>query len=338
LLCVTALVLLAQMVCAQDPAPWSRLTRPRFRNGEETLVAFAPVSAATRHSVVKFEVDSETVALGTVVDASGLVLTKASEIRPGKLMCWLADEKRADAEVIRVDPEQDVALVRVHAQGLKPIQWAEAPVFVGEWAITPGIVETPHAVGIVSALPRRIGRQQALIGVQFDFNASAPRIGAVLEGMGAEKVGLRPGDVIMSVNSTLTTNREQVSHMLRGFHAGQTVKLRVQRDEDQLEVTVPMMVLGADVSGRGLYPQQRFDPLSGDVSQRAEGFEQVIEHDTVLQPWLCGGPLVNLDGKAIGLNIARAGRVSTYALPAALVKRLLPKLRAAPEKNARGNK
>ena len=36
----------------------------------------------------------------------------------------------------------------------------------------------------------------------------------------------------------------------------------------------------------------------------------------MLQPWLCGGPLVNLDGEAIGLNIARAGRVTTYALPA----------------------
>jgi serine protease Do len=41
---------------------------------------------------------------------------------------------------------------------------------------------------------------------------------------------------------------------------------------------------------------------------------------------LCGGPLVNLDGKAIGLNIARAGRVTTYALPARLVKRILDNL------------
>ena len=62
--------------------------------------------------------------------------------------------------------------------------------------------------------------------------------------------------------------------------------------------------------------------MVGEVSLRAEGFEQVIEHDTVLHPWLCGGPLVNLDGKAIGLNIARAGRVTTYALPAQLVQRI----------------
>ena len=63
------------------------------------------------------------------------------------------------------------------------------------------------------------------------------------------------------------------------------------------------------------------------------GDEQAIQHDTVLQPWLCGGPLVDLDGKAIGLNIARAGRVATYALPASLVKRIYNELRPKEPKN-----
>ena len=50
----------------------------------------------------------------------------------------------------------------------------------------------------------------------------------------------------------------------------------------------------------------------------------------MLQPSLCGGPLVNLDSKAIGLNIARAGRVTTYALPAKLVKKILTNLKPKP--------
>jgi S1-C subfamily serine protease len=74
-----------------------------------------------------------------------------------------------------------------------------------------------------------------------------------------------------------------------------------------------------------------------DVSRRAQGFEQAIEHDSVLPPWLCGGPLVNLDGEAMGLNIARAGRVTTYALPPGLVQRIFASLKsrmAAPQKAA----
>ena len=43
---------------------------------------------------------------------------------------------------------------------------------------------------------------------------------------------------------------------------------------------------------------------------------------------MCGGPLVNLDGKAVGLNIARASRVSTYALPARLASRCLERLKS----------
>ena len=64
------------------------------------------------------------------------------------------------------------------------------------------------------------------------------------------------------------------------------------------------------------------------VSERAEAFDLAIQHDTVLEPWQCGGPLVNLDGNAVGLNIARAGRVASYALPATLVRRIIEELMA----------
>ena len=51
------------------------------------------------------------------------------------------------------------------------------------------------------------------------------------------------------------------------------------------------------------------------MSKRRSGYDRVIQHDSVIRPEECGGPLVNLDGKVIGINIARAGRVETYALP-----------------------
>src|SRR2546429_7611478 len=49
--------LAATVASAQDTLP-----RTQFRSGEEILRAFAPVSEATRHSIVKFHVDGETVA------------------------------------------------------------------------------------------------------------------------------------------------------------------------------------------------------------------------------------------------------------------------------------
>jgi len=320
---------LVQIASGQDALSFFSLSRDQFRSGEEMLRVFAPVSASARNSIVKFRVDGKTVALGAIVDTNGLALTKASELKKGKLTCWLASDKEVDAELISADQEDDVALVRVHAQGLKPIQWETDSVYVGQWAITPGIAKTPHAVGIISALPRRIRPERAFIGIQFDEKSSVPKVDRLMAGFGAEKAGLKRGDVILAVNSATVTNSRQVVEIIRELREGPTVNLRVQGAEEEFEARVQLMVPRDDQLERGLFPQQRFNRLRGEVSQRAEGFEEAIEHDTVLQPWLCGGPLMNLEGKAIGLNIARAGRVSTYALPAKLVKRILDNLKAS---------
>jgi serine protease Do len=66
--------------------------------------------------------------------------------------------------------------------------------------------------------------------------------------------------------------------------------------------------------------------LGGQLSERRAGFPLAIQHDSMLRPADCGGPIVDLDGKVIGLNIARAGRVESYALPAALVRDTVKKL------------
>jgi serine protease Do len=319
--------LLPQLSGAQDSAVSPSLKRDCYRSGEATLSAFAPVSEATRNSIVKLNVNGATVALATVVDANGLALTKASELKDGKLTCWLATEKEVDAELIGTDEEEDLALIRVHAVGLKPIRWAGGEVAIGQWAITPGIAATPQAVGIISVLPHRVRPPRALIGVSFDFLGSKPRIQTILPGLGAEKAGLKSGDIILAVNATAVTNREQVVEALREFREGRNVKLRIQRLETQFTVEVRMMLPKAGQIEGDPFSPRRLGRLGGEVSQRSEGFEQAIEHDTVLQPWLCGGPLVDLDGKAIGINIARASRVSTYALPSRLVKQILDNLK-----------
>ena len=326
-----ALLLMAALVAgtarAQSAASVDvTLVRRDYVDGDKVLKAFAPVSAATRHSIVKLNVDGATVALGMVVDTNGLVLTKASEIKPGKLTCWLAGGREVSARLIRADTDTDLALVRVAAPDLKPITWATGEVAVGQWAITPGIEETPHAVGIVSSPPRKIRPARALIGVQFDLYTTEPRIVLVLHGFGAQQAGLKPGDVIVAVNDVTFTNREQVVEKLRDYGAGQTVKLGVRRGEEKLDASVSLQAPEAYELGRESITEERFNRPAGEVSQRANGFELAIQHDTVLQPWLCGGPLVNLDGQAVGINIARAGRVATYALPPAVVRRVLTRL------------
>jgi serine protease Do len=318
---------LTQEALSQEEAGYPTLPRARHHSGQDVLNAFAPVSAQTSNSVVELNVKENTVALGAVVDTNGLVLTKASEIKSGKLTCWLASGKEVEAQLLAVDDDDDVALVRVKAEGLKPIQWAQNPVVEGQWAITPGLADTPQAVGIVSTLPYRIRPQRAYMGVT--FNQFTPRltIESLEPGFGADEAGLKAGDIVLKVDDRTVTNRTQVIDILQEFREGQKVHLRYLRGQQELDANVELMTPKAGQDGSN-FANERENRMSGDVSLRSEGFDQAIEHDTVLEPWQCGGPLLNLDGKAIGLNIARASRFATYALPASLAQQLVAKLKS----------
>jgi serine protease Do len=326
---VVALGLLPPLICAQEFfLHEGSLERDYFKGGAEMLRVFGPLAKTTRHSVVKIDVNANTVALAAVISADGLAVTKASELKPGKLTAWIAGGKEVQAELLASDEENDVALVRIKAKGLKPIEWAADKPAVGQWAITGGIEERPMAVGIVSVLPRRIPPKRALIGVQLAVNTPGARIAQLMPGMGAEAAGLKPGDVILSVNDQIVTDGEGLINCLREFREGQSVRLRLRRDDREFEASVKLLTPKTEPGRSGFGRQNRLNRLGGEPSQRAEGFDEAIQHDTVLQPWQCGGPLLDLEGKAIGLNIARAGRTASYALPAAMLKPILDRLQA----------
>lgn len=328
---LTASVTVAQEARRSDP---DRLPKSQYKSGEETLSALTELSRACRGSVVKLEIDGKTVALGAVVDANGLVLTKASELHPGKLTAWLSTGKEVAAEVLGSEVENDVALVKVEARNLKPVQWATSRVNVGQWVVTPGTAETPQALGIVSVGPRRIRHARALIGIHLARNGSSTRIDSVMEGLGAQQAGLRPGDQILAVNQIPVKEGPELVSRLREFREGQKVDLRVQRESQEFETTVSLM----RPRGEEDDSTDRIDRMGGAPSDRSEGFELAIQHDTVLKPWMCGGPLMNLEGKAVGLNIARAGRVATYALTSDVARRIADQLRAKQTGNRRVRK
>lgn len=60
-------------------------------------------------------------------------------------------------------------------------------------------------------------------------------------------------------------------------------------------------------------------------SGRCDGFGKVIPRDADLKPAICGGPLFDMDGNFVGLNIARNSRVRSYAIPPAIVRKLVEK-------------
>ena len=110
---------------------------------------------------------------------------------------------------------------------------------------------------------------------------------------------------------------------MEGFNSlkvGDEVTLQVKRKDALHELKAKLAKVPPALLGN---PQDR---MGSQLSDRRGGFPMILQHDTVLKPSDCGGPLVDLDGKAVGINISRAGRVETYAIPSESVRELLPDL------------
>jgi S1-C subfamily serine protease len=87
--------------------------------------AFRLLATEVRGSTVTVLGDGKPVAIGTIVSNDGRILTKASELY-GDISCRLWDGRTLPASIGDVWPERDLAVLRVRADWLPVVRWAEA--------------------------------------------------------------------------------------------------------------------------------------------------------------------------------------------------------------------
>ena len=281
--------------------------------------AFRDVTASSNQSTVRVLCDGLQTALGIVVRGDGYILTKASELS-GKLECVLSDGTRLPAIKVAQRDQYDLALLRVAKGDLIEVRWSNSPAPpVGSWLVTTNLEPLPIAIGVVSAPPHVSPNPQAVLGVRMGSVERGVRVNHVMPGTGAARAGVREGDVISTINGRNADSPDAITQIIRGLQPGDRVTLAVLREQEPLTLVA---TLGDMTRLGGLDQAELMDSLGGPLSRRRAGFPSVIQHDSVVRPRECGGPLVDLDGNAVGVNIARASRVATLALPADLTKRV----------------
>ena len=286
------------------------------------LDAFKPVISESARSTARIYGDGRQVALGAVVRSDGYVVTKATELK-GKLEVLTHDaQSKLPAEIVAKDVTTDLALLKIDAKNLPVIAWASDAPAIGSWLATPSLDSLPVAVGVVSVTARKIPNGAAL-GIRLDDSNEVARILFVNEGSAAERAGLQIGDIIRQVDTKKVKGQQSLRETIGSYQKGDKVELVIDRDGKQQTVEAVLGSMSQLIMGERAGFQ---NGLGGKLSERREGFPLALQHDTVLAPQQCGGPLVDLDGKAVGLNIARAGRVESYALPAALARETIDKL------------
>ena len=313
----------------------SQLPRAMLGLGKTSLAAlapFAPALDAAGQCVVEVRSHNKPILMGTIVDADGWIVTKASELRANPQVV-LANGTALDAKVVGVDKATDLALLKVNAKGLTPANFSDrAP--LGAWLASPLRDPNQPAVGVISVTARPIpgtfahlgGENKVKIGI--NFKDEACQVGEVIKGMPAEAAGFKAGDKILQLNGQPVSDSEGLSARVMQGKAGDTLTFKVRREGKELELRA---VLGEvkSITDTENGVGEDDDVANGKLSKRRTNLPLAIQHDGTVWADQCGGPLINLQGQTIGINIARYDRVCTFALPADLVQKTITKMRAA---------
>jgi serine protease Do len=174
----------------------------------------------------------------------------------------------------------------------------------------------------------------AFLGVTFSPESTKPIIETIEIGSPADKVGLLEGDEIIEFEKTTVDSIEKLAERIAKKLPGEKVSLLIKRGEEELTLR-PILDLRPAVEA-GTFDRtaaQRDGALSslsargGKLSKRRAGFPRCLYHDQTLSPRLTGTPLLNLEGNVVGINIARALRHRSLAIPTDEVDTIVTRLR-----------
>ena len=294
----------------------------------------AAVAASVMPSVVSLEASvggiGTSTGSGFVIREDGYILTNNHVVEDAQeITVVMSDGSEFDAELVGATPEYDVAVVRIEAQGLAPVTFADSDeVVVGddtiavgsplglEGTVTTGIVSAVHrpvtagdstapayidaiqtdaainpgnsggpllngngevigvnsaiaalpgvtqsstgSVGLGFAIPSNQAMRTAeqlietgtatypVIGVQLDQRYTGEGVlviddeQGVVAGAPADDAGVEPGDVITGIDGRPITQLDELVVAIRAKAVGEDVVLTIQRDGQELEITVTL--------------------------------------------------------------------------------------------------
>ena len=295
---------------AQDDIP---LLLPEERQAvdaqaDEFNEAIKPAIATAAKSTVRVWSGSRRLAYGTVVGDGRKILTKWSEVARARvdLRVDAGDESRA-VKLAGVYQDEDLVLLEIEGKPLTPVSWSfEAPK-LGGFLAAPQPDGRLAAFGVVSVLSRNLrDTDLAYLGVigEPGFTGQGVKIKEVDAKSGAHAAGLKPGNVILKVGERPISGLLELKNALTGVAPGAKVSLLVEANggENKIEVTV---------GNRPQLPQyangrlEQMERMGGPVSQVRDSFTQVIQTDMRPKPNQVGGPVVDLQGRVLGITMAR---------------------------------
>ena len=320
---------LPNLATAQDEIP---LLRPEERAvvdaQSEALNATLKTKLATAaQSTVRVWSGKKRLAYGTVIGDGRQVLTKWSEVAnaASALVVDGPNREAHDAKITGVYEEEDLAILEINGEALKPIAWSNEKPALGAFLVAPQPDGRPAAFGVVSVLERNLRETDlAFLGIGSDMEHKGPgvRISEVQPNTGAAAAGLKQGDIVLMVKERPISGLMELKSALTGTQPGETVPLRVRTNDGEKTISVTL-------SKRPELPKiynprlEQMERMGGKISRVRDSFTQVLQSDMRPSPDQIGGPVVDLEGRVIGITVARADRTRSFIMPSAAIVKML---------------
>ena len=311
------------------------------KNHPDELRKFAPVVENARKSTVRVLSGGRQIAMGTVIAEDGFALTKLSELgtTPRLFEVQLADGRSVAARVVRGIPEHDLALLKLEADNLTPAVFVDKPLPLGSFLVAPDLDEIPAAYGVLSVEARTLSaKEKGFLGIQMQPSPEGVAVAGVTPGSAAAAAGLERGDIITQFDGKDVASMPQLMREVATREPDQIVQLQFVRNGRD-KTTSARLRSRAELAKIGLNPnfdKSAYDPthhMGASLNRQRGGYPSAMQHDLPLSSNQMGGPVVDLDGDIIGINIARAGRVNTYALPASELAKVIESLDLDTDRN-----
>jgi S1-C subfamily serine protease len=315
------------IAAAQDDIP---LLRPEEQQAIEAQTdefnrAIQPALTEAAASTVRVWSGKRRLAYGTVI-AENRILTKWSEIAAApNLRVEGAGGAVLAATVSGVYENDDLAVLETTGGSLKPVRWSMESPALGSFLATPQPDGRPAAFGVVSVLERNLRETDAaFLGVigTIGFDGPGVRVEQISPNSGAAAAGIKAGDIILKVGDRSISGLMELKNSLVGVSPGTKVIIRVssggkERDAEVLLGNRPDL---PNFPGQRL---QQMERMGGPISRVRDSFTRVIQSDMRPRPDQIGGPVADLQGRVIGITLARADRTRSFIMPAAAVQKLL---------------
>lgn len=301
------------------------------QQAEDFYKVIDPLVNNISKSTVVIKADDKVVSMGTVTEKG--IITKYSELAKASkdvitnMRMVAKDGTTYPINLLHIYSSYDIAVIenvgKLPTVGLTKSITPD----VGAFIVASGASDRALALGVVSVEPRSLKeRDRGFLGVVMDMKAQengGVSLNHVEPKSAADKAGLMPGDVILTVGGNPVTNMLEMRNFLQQQMPGDEITISYRRDG---VVSAGVKVkLGArkDIPKVRLSRMNSMKRMGGRINQVSEGFPQVLQSDIQLKSNFCGAPIVDLDGNFVGVMVAKASRIKSYIIEGDKLEELL---------------